>query len=172
MIAAFLACTAIAALQTAPFKPTAVFSGTHSQIKKPRFELVEDAAAWRKLWSEHRGTDRSFTETDQDFEVDFETCRVVCVFTGWTTKPRTTGSVVVNGEIHVRYDVGSNDFQFRPEPFVDEPQPPHDSKAEDMRGYMFVVVPKGKMPVAVEEKCLTGRTFKWIVRFPAPPKKN
>jgi hypothetical protein len=152
-----------------PFKPTAVFSGTHSQIKKPRFELVEDAAAWGKLWSEHRGTDRSFTETDQDFEVDFDTCQIVCVFCG-RIRPRSMGTVVVNGTIHVRYTIGANDFQFRPEPFGADP--PHDSKAEDIRGYMFVVVPKGKMPVVVEEHFRTGNSYKWIDRFPAPPKKK
>ena len=170
MFGTFVACIVLVAPVEKPFKPTAVFSGTHSQIKKPRSEVVEDAAAWRKLWSEHRGTDRSFTETDQDFEVDFDTCQVVCVFCGSMIRPRNMGTVVVNDMIHVRYTIGANDFQFRPEP--DESLPAHDSKAEDIRGYMFVVVPKGKMPVVVEEHFRTGSSFKWIVRFPAPPKKN
>jgi hypothetical protein len=170
MLAAFLVCAATAVPQVEPFKPTAVYRGSHSAIKKERYELIEDAAAWKKLWDEHRGTDRSFTETEQDFDVDFDTCRVVCVFTGGV-RPTIMGTVVVNGTIHIRYDVGSNDFQFRPEPFVDQPEPLHDSKAEDRRYYMFVVVPKGKMPVVVKEYFRTGRTFKWIPRFPAPPKK-
>ena len=171
MLAAFLVCVAMVAPQAEPFKPVAVYRGSHSAIKKERYELIEDAGAWRKLWDEHRGTDRSFTETEQDFDVDFDTCRVVCVFSGWTVRP-TMGTVVVKGTIHIRLDFGGNDFQFRPEPFLDQPQPPHDSKAEGRRDYMFVALPKAEMPVVVEEYFRTGRTFKWIPRFPAPPKKK
>jgi hypothetical protein len=37
-------------------KGATVFSGTHSQIRNERFELVSTKKEWDKLWDQHYGT--------------------------------------------------------------------------------------------------------------------
>src|SRR5262249_38894154 len=138
------------------------------QIQKKRFELIKDADAWRKLWDEHRGTDRSFTETTQTMDVDFDTCRVVCVFCGPSgLAPISGGAVVRGGTIHLRYSINTavSRGQFRPELFEDKP---HDSKAEDIRGYMFVVLPKGEKPIIVQEHISVDYATSWCTRARFP----
>lgn len=179
MLSAFLSCAVCFAVPEKPLKPTAVLLGSHSQIKKARFDLIEDAMAWKKLWAEHRGMDRTFTETDQTLEIDYESQYMVCLFLGQTLRGLKYGGVHRFGDqLHIRLIFGGHGEQFRPEPFdlknpPKPPEPPEDlrsdfqkSKDADVYRYIFVVLPKPGSKIVIEEERYTyGDRWKVLSRL-------
>ena len=155
MLAAFLACAVMVAPQfEKPFKPTAVFDGTHSGIKKERFVQVLDAGAWKQLWNEHRGNDAKYTETHQRFAIDFDTHYIVALFMGenghWCeVKSRIRGG----GEVVIGFHTSFPQTEGGPlgggAPTAEEIA--EEKKSEAMRPYAFIVLPRTVRSVAIEQ---------------------
>jgi len=153
-----------------PFRPTAVFDGTHSQIKKEKIVRVLTADAWKELWQEHRGKNATFTETGQSLEIDFETHYVIAIFVGncdgCAITPRLRGDTVLIG-----YKGWVSQTEGR-----DERTPAQRAKDDAMASYAFVILPRSRRTVLVEENVqrMLGEPPIWKQRvsFPAPDEKK
>jgi hypothetical protein len=145
-------------LEATKLRPTAVFQGSHSQIKKETFRLIDTEAAWKELWKQHRGetTDRRHTEPDLALGIDFDTHCVVAVFTGncdWCkVAPRQRGESVVIGFEACCYQIIG-------QPPVGTPVDPVEERARRKQGkqnkaaapYAFVVLPRPIKTVVIEQ---------------------
>lgn len=153
MLAALFVCALTVAEDAKPFKPTAVFRGTHSQIKKERFVQVLCADAWKELWEEHRGKDARFTESEQELEVDFDTHYVIAIFTGsadWCSLvPRTRGNEVVLGFRGEGYQTEGGPLGRSKPPTPDEIE--REKKDAAKSPYAFVALPRTVASVAIEQ---------------------
>jgi hypothetical protein len=166
---------AFAALAEEPketkLKPTAVFRGSHSDIRGEEFHVITTAKEWDKLWHKHRGDARDplFTETSQSLEIDFETHYAVAIFTGsgercWIT-PKQRGDEVVIG---FGFEIFSTEGRSPDMPRTDHEKAKDRATAE----YVFILLPKPVKTVVVEEDRKQRRNAPpdWTERakFPAP----
>src|SRR5262249_33762324 len=142
---------------TANLRPSAVFQGSHSQVKNETFRLIETEAAWKELWKQHRGTatDRRYTEPDLAFNIDFDTQYVVAIFAGkhhWcTVTPRQWGeSVVIRFEARGHQVIGlTPGADFSPE--EKRAWRKQAKQNEAAATYAFVVLPKPVRTVVIEQ---------------------
>jgi hypothetical protein len=162
-------------------KPTAIYSGTHSQIRQERFELVPTKEAWGKLWEQHRGNkkDRRFSEESLDLEIDFESHYVVAIFlVGWdwcSVTPQQRGDTVVIG-----YEARIWQIEGRLPGKLDKEmkkQIKHQKEWDNaLAPYAFVVLPKPVKTVIIEQgkrqDLTTPPEWKERTRFPAPKDKK
>lgn len=162
---------------------TVVFRGTHSQIKKEAFRLVDTEAAWKELWKRHRGepTDRRYTEPDLDFDIDFNTQYVVAVFTGncdWCkVTPRRRGESVVIGFEACHYQIiGRPPFGTPIDPVEERARRKREKQGEAAAPYAFVVLPRPITTVVIEQDVrreIAGPPeWKHRVTFPGPDGKK
>jgi hypothetical protein len=152
-----------------PLKPTAVFRGSHSDIRGEAFHVITTAKEWDKLWSKHRGYARDplFTETFQSLEIDFETHYVVAIFTGSGERCSITfrqrGDAVVIG---FGFEVFSTEGRLPDR--TDHEKAKENAAAE----YVFILLPKPVKTVVVEQdrEYRRNKPPDWIERakFPAP----
>lgn len=156
MLAAFLACAVMAAPQVEnPYKPLAVYSGGHSQIKKQRFELIEDAKAWKQLLAEHNGA-------ELNTKLNFDTQCVACLFFGPHAIVPSVARMPVESKsaVRIRYN---DSFQF-----VGGVELP------ELHPWVFVVMDRSKLVVIEQEsRILISDPPKWKerARFPSKDKK-
>jgi hypothetical protein len=133
-------------------KPTLMFSGTHSEIRKERFAVMTGEAEWKELWGQHRGKDFDppFTERHQELSIDFDTHYVVAVFTGHDSCLRVT-TFVRGEEVLLRIVMG-----FQTEGRAEDRRTAY-QKAKDaaVADYCFVVLSKPVKTVAIEEDVRT-----------------
>ena len=175
MYGAFVMC-ALAPLTVAdapkekPFKPTAVFRGSHSLIKKERFVQVLTDDAWKKLWEEHRGKANHFTESGQELEINFQTHYVVAISTGhcdWcSVNSRTRGNV-----LHLGFEDGVNQTEGGPPKLTTEEQARRDAVSPNA----IIILPVSVRSVVIEQdvRSLLAGPPLWKLRtqFPAPSEK-
>ena len=156
------------------FKPTAVFTGTHSQITKETIRLIATAEDWKPLWEAHRGNhdSREFTETDQQFDIDFESHYVVAIFT-WNcdrchVSPRLRDGSVVIGFEAVGYQIEGGPLGEGKAPTESEKR--ESAKRNAANPYAFVVLPKPVRTVIIEKahrrELGTAAVWKAIKTFP------
>jgi hypothetical protein len=152
-----------------PYKATAVFTGTHSEIKKERFAVVYAAEVWKRLWEEHRGKENRFTESYQELEIDFETHFVVAVFAGscdWCgiNTRITSDELRVGFRAGVNQTEGGGEFGARPRTTVER------AKDEAQAPYAFVVLPRPVRKIVIEQdvRRLIDESPVWEVRTAFP----
>ncbi len=181
MYAAAVMC-ALASLMVAdapkekPFKPTAVFRGTHSQIKKERFVQVLSADAWKKLWQEHRGKENRFTESDQELDVDFDWDYVIGISTGnadWCSLvPRIRDKEVVIGYRGESHQTEGGPLGHSKPPTPEELE--REKKELAQAPYAFIILPRTIQSVAIEQNVqrMLGEPPLWKhrTRFVLPEK--
>src|SRR5262245_14939895 len=156
-------------------KPTLIFSGSHSVIRKERFAVVTGEAGWKDLWEQHRGkeSDPPFTERDQELSIDFDTHYVVAVFTG-TDACLFVTTFARGDEILIRFTARGYQTEGRP---PEDKRTAH-QKAKDAAGadYCFVVLPKPIKTIVVERDVRRRLDYPplWqeIARFPVPQGKK
>ncbi len=160
-----------------PFKPTFVFSGSHSAIDRETFAVVADEVAWKVLWVKHRGKlfDPQFTEHQQDVEIDFNTHYVVAIFSAqwdWCqVTPRKRGDEVVIGFRPIGYSTEGR------LPGTKDTRTEHEkAKEAAIAPYAFVVLPKPVQTVVIEKDVREHKSdpplWKERARFPAPKDKK
>jgi hypothetical protein len=170
-------------LEATKLRPTAVFQGSHSQIKKETFRLIDTEAAWKELWKQHRGeaTGRRYTEPELAFNIDFDTQYVVTIFTGkcdWCkVTPRQRGASIIIGYKAIGYQIIGR-------PPVGTPVDPEEERArrkwEKQSGaaapYTFIVLPRPIKTVVIEQdvqRVIAGPpVWKHRVTLAGPDEKN
>lgn len=162
-------------------KGAIAFSGTHSQIRNERIELVSTKKEWDKLWEQHYGTPkgRRLLAESLELSVDFDTHYVVAVFSGecyWcdvTTRER-------KGFVVIGYEKTSIQTEGR-EPGADTKRAKKERELEKERAdalapYAFVVLPKPVRTVVIERgqrrDLATPPEWKEVKRFPVPDDKK
>ncbi|AWM41957.1 hypothetical protein GobsT_69110 [Gemmata obscuriglobus] len=160
--------------QEVKFKPTLILTGSHSAIRKNKFEVVANERDWQKLWKEHRGdaAARLFTDADQSFDVDFDTHYVVAVFYGGSPEgrvtPRRRGEALLIGYENLYYQTEGGAVDTSPDL----------SKAQEATTahYAFLVLSKPMKTVVIERNTqrVLGEPPIWEEqkRFPAPKDKK
>lgn len=162
-------------------KGAIAFSGTHSQIRDERIELVTTKKAWDQLWDQHYGThkDRRLLAESLELSVDFDTHYVVAIFSPnywWcdvTTRERDGIAVIGYLKTYIQTEGR--------EPEATTKQAQEERKLEEERTkalapYSFVVIPKPVRTVVIERgqrrDLSTPPEWKEVKRFPAPGGKK
>jgi hypothetical protein len=165
-------------------KPTLVFRGTHSAVRKERFAVVTGETEWKDVWKQHRGKeyDPPFTEKDQELSVNFETHYVVAVFTKECDEcvitPRMRGADVVIGFRMQWYSTEGRpplgeDKRTEREKATDEAR---EAKEAAKAPYAFVILPKPVKAVVIEKDVRRSKfdppLWKEESRYPVPKDKK
>ncbi len=160
--------TKCSAQENSATKPLVSFSGSHSQIDQPSYQLFTSAKDWTNLWLRHTGA--AAAEKHDDFynpagvpEINFDKCMVVAVFSGKSKNIAgiETASYTENaGQIKLRirakgYQTGG---------------PPGADNGDDVTSYGLFVVNRTPGVVVIEQDVqdLRGQPPIWkeVARFP------
>lgn len=151
--------------------PLVAISGTDSHITKPSYECISTKEHWRHIWARHVDLPQVPGVTVDDLwkimedmimEVDFDRCFVVAIFRGEQIQVRqiTIDSVSETADaINIRFSELHYSIRVRNGEKL-KPRKPE-------RPYAFVVLPKSKKEILLEEKIWSkedaarGRPPKW-----------
>jgi hypothetical protein len=148
---------------TQKMKPVIVWSDIDSHITEPRFLCLRSADEWAKIWRLHKGRAPDDSLCPPPPEIDFSSYMVVALFNGSYSQDLGLTIDRVDDQkdvIRLRYERNVYSVAGRP----------IRTKTYD---YAFVVLPKSKKPVLIEEKVL-GETresaVSWRERAHLEPK--
>ncbi len=133
-------------------KPTLTLAGTHSQIRRERFEVIATEAVWKDIWELHRGKehDPPFTERWQELNIDFDTHYVIGVFTGCDSSLVIT-TFSKGDAVLVRFAAHGHQTEGRFPDGKDTRTEHQKAKEAALADYCFVVLPKPVKAVIIEE---------------------